>query len=111
MPGVTKTVVGYTGGQGKNPTYDSVCANDGHTEAIQIEFDPEKVSYEELLEVFWKAHHPSDGKAQYKSAIWYQDEEQRRIAEASCKKNGSRGAVVTLDEVKLQMLLIVCAIS
>ena len=54
MPGVTSTLVGYTGGKSDTPTYESVCGGDGHTEAIQVEYDPEKVSYEKLLDVFFK---------------------------------------------------------
>eukprot|EP00439_Symbiodinium_sp_Y106_P017611 s4358_g2.t1 len=71
VPGVTRTVVGYTGGRNPRPTYDSVCAGDGHTEAIRVEYDPDKVSYDKLLDVFYKGcGAESSGKPQYKSAIW-----------------------------------------
>lgn len=83
---------------GSDPTYDSVCRGDGHTEAIRVEYDPEKVSYEDLLKVFFNSHSPCRGDAQYKSAIWYHDEEQREIAEAVCKANGNRGAMVDVGK-------------
>merc|ERR1711904_163333 len=62
---------------------ESVCAGGGHTEAIQIEFDPSKTSYEDLLMQFWQQYRGSAGKAQYKSAIWYHTEEQRLAIEKS----------------------------
>lgn len=97
MDGVTRTVVGYTGGQKQKPTYESVCAGDGHTEAIQVEFEPSKVSYDQLLDIFFKTHTPHAGKAQYKSAIWYHDDAQKQEAEAKCKKAGRSGAAVDLQ--------------
>src|SRR3954469_24806122 len=88
-PGVITTAVGYAGGFTPNPTYEEVCSGrTGHTEAVLVVFDPEKVSYRELLAVFWEAHDPTQGMrqsndvgTQYRSAIYYADDEQRRAAE------------------------------
>ncbi len=87
--GVISTQVGYTGGHTKNPTYKEVCADTtGHAEAIEIIFDPNVVSYEELLEVFWQTHDPTtlnrqgpDIGTQYRSAIFYHNEQQKNFAE------------------------------
>lgn len=86
---MTQTVVGYTGGSNPGPTYESVCAGDGHTEAIKITYDPQQVSYEQLLDVFYDSC-PADsrGKAQYKSAVWVHSQEQHAIAEESAKRRG-----------------------
>ena len=86
--GVISTRVGYTGGHFENPTYEDVCSHKtGHAEAVEIIYDPSIISYEELLEVFWKIHDPTtlnrqgwDVGTQYRSAIFYYDEEQKRIA-------------------------------
>ena len=90
VEGVTSVTSGYTGGTTKNPTYKDVCTGrTGHAEAVQIEFDPARVSYLELLAVFWKSHDPTtlnrqgpDEGTQYRSEIFYANEEQKRIAEA-----------------------------
>ncbi len=90
-PGVRRVVSGYTGGTTTNPTYREVCTGrTGHAEAVRIEFDPTQVSYEQLLEVFWRAHDPTqlnrqgnDVGPQYRSAIFVHDERQRAVAEAS----------------------------
>jgi len=89
--GVISTKVGYTGGHKKNPTYHEVCQSvTGHVEVVQVEFDPRIVSYEKLLEVFWKIHNPTlidkqgpDIGKQYRSAIFYHNEIQKNIAERS----------------------------
>ena len=90
-PGVLSTSVGYAGGFTPNPTYEEVCSGlTGHAEVVRVVFDPAKVSYEELLRVFWESHDPTqgmrqgnDGGTQYRSAIYAYGEEQRRAAEAS----------------------------
>ena len=94
MEGVRKVVVGYTGGDIENPTYKQVCADTtGHFEAVQITYDPALVSYDDLLQTFWRQIDPTDPGGQfadrgssYRTAIFYHDDEQRQIAEIS-KKN------------------------
>lgn len=91
LSGVVSTVSGYTGGHVENPIYKEVSnGKTGHSEAIQVTFDPAKVSYENLLEVFWHNIDPFDDNEQfcdqgdqYKAAIFYQDEAQKQLAEAS----------------------------
>lgn len=89
VEGVHSVVSGYTGGFIKNPAYREVCAGrTGHAEALEINFDPAVVSYEELLEIFWKTHDPTtlnrqgnDVGTQYRSAIFYHDQTQKELAE------------------------------
>jgi peptide-methionine (S)-S-oxide reductase len=91
LPGVYTTAVGYTGGFTPNPTYQEVCsARTGHNEAVQVVFDPEKVSYETLLKTFWESHDPTQGMrqgndigTQYRSGIYVTSEAQREAAERS----------------------------
>jgi len=91
VPGVLEAVSGYTGGTLANPTYRQVCSDTtGHAEAVQVTFDPQQVSYEKLLEIFWQIHDPTtlnrqgpDSGSQYRSAIFVQNDEQRRLAKAS----------------------------
>ena len=93
VPGVVSTTSGYTGGKVDNPNYNQVSAGGtGHTEAVEIAFDPSKVGYQKLLDVFWRNHDPlakdrqfCDRGDQYRPAIFYHDEEQRKLAEASKK--------------------------
>jgi peptide-methionine (S)-S-oxide reductase len=90
-PGVVSTAVGYAGGYTANPTYDDVCSGrTGHAEVVRVVFDPAKISYEEMLRVFWEEHDPTQGMrqgndhgTQYRSAIYTYSDEQRRAAEAS----------------------------
>jgi peptide-methionine (S)-S-oxide reductase len=116
LDGVYSTAVGYAGGHTPNPTYEEVCSSrTGHAEAVQVVFDPAKVSYAELLATFWAEHDPTQGMrqgndigTQYRSAIFHVDDEQRQAAEASKKAYSERLAehgygeptteIVPLDE-------------
>lgn len=90
-PGIEKVISGYTGGTVENPTYEQVCSNTtGHVEAVQITFDPAIVSYQELVELFWQQIDPTDAGGQfhdrgdsYKTAIFYNNDNQKKIAETS----------------------------
>jgi len=94
LDGVKEVVSGYTGGQKANPTYEEVSSETtGHMESVEITYDPAKVSYKKLLDVFWKQINPTDAGGQfvdrgpsYKSAVFYHNEEQKRLAEASKRK-------------------------
>ena len=91
VPGVTNTVAGYTGGHVVNPSYEKVCSgSSGHAEAVEMDFDPSIVSYEKLLDLFWEHHNPTtpnqsgpDHGEQYRSVIFYHNEEQKKLAEES----------------------------
>jgi peptide-methionine (S)-S-oxide reductase len=91
IAGVKSVVVGYAGGALANPTYEQVCTGTtGHAEVVQVEFDPETISYEKILELFWQSHDPTtlnrqgaDVGPQYRSIILHSDEAQRRTAEES----------------------------
>lgn len=89
VKGVKEVISGYSGGQTKNPTYEQVCSDTtGHAEAVQITFNPDVISYEEILKIFWQIHNPTtlnrqgyDVGSQYRSAIFYHNEQQKQIAE------------------------------
>jgi len=81
IPGIVSTAVGYTGGTTANPTYNTVCRNDGHTEAIKVDFDPSVISFEELMQTFFSEAGGGGGKKQYQSAVWPQTEEQTAVAQ------------------------------
>jgi len=107
VPGVVDAAVGYTGGQTTEPTYKDVCTGrTGHAEAVEVLFDPARVSYDRLLDVFWTGHDPTtpnrqgpDRGTQYRSGVFYHDDAQRVAAEASKERwNRSgrvRGPIVT----------------
>jgi len=108
--GVWSTAVGYTGGYTPNPTYEEVCSGrTGHAEAVLVVYDPAKVSYEQLLKVFWESHDPTQGMrqgndvgTQYRSAICYADDAQREAAERSKKLfqdvlSGARHGEITTE--------------
>jgi len=88
VPGVAHSVSGYSGGKTANPTYEEICAHgSGHAEVIQVEFDPAVITYEKLLEIFFESHDPTtlnrqgaDTGDQYRSVIFYHDEEQHQVA-------------------------------
>jgi methionine-S-sulfoxide reductase len=99
LPGITDVVSGYSGGTKPNPTYEEVSTGTtGHLEAVQVTYDPEKISFDQLLDVFWRQIDPTDAGgqfadkgSQYRTAIFYHDDEQKRLAEASKKKLESSG--------------------
>lgn len=100
LAGVESVVSGYAGGHIKNPAYREVCeGRTGHAEVVQITYDPEVVSFETLLEVFWKTHDPTtlnrqgnDVGTQYRSVIYYHDEEQQQLAQTYKDKLNASGA-------------------
>ena len=95
LKGIEKTAVGYSGGKTENPTYESVCyENTDHAEVLQVEFDDEIITYETIVEEFWKCHDPTtvdrqgpDVGRQYRSVIYYFDELQKNIAQKSMEKH------------------------
>jgi len=107
LDGVLSTTSGYTGGTKKNPTYEEVSSGaTGHAEAVQIIYDPKKVTYAKLLEVFWHNIDPltpnaqfCDHGSQYRSAIFYHDETQKRLAEESKKALSSRFRAPIVTEI------------
>lgn len=94
LPGVIATVAGYTGGSRESPSYEEVCTGEtGHVEALQILYDPQKITYEKLLSVFWHTIDPTDQEGQfadkgkqYRTKIFYHNEKQKHLAEESKKK-------------------------
>ena len=108
IDGVKSVVSGYAGGTSPNPTYTQVTTGTtGHAEVVQVEYDPAAISYEEVLELFWKAHDPTtlnrqgaDVGTQYRSIILYQDEAQRRVAERSVAEAGKHFGEPIVTEIK-----------
>jgi len=110
LDGVTKVESGYSGGHVDRPTYNQVCeGNTGYAEVLQITYNPQKISFEELLEIFWKTHDPTtvnrqgnDVGPQYRSVIFYHNEEQKALAEQYKQQLDASGAwdrpIVTLIE-------------
>ena len=99
MEGVTKTTVGYCGGTWNNPNYEEVCMDiTGHAESVQVEYDPQKVSYDQLLDKFWEIHDPTtpnrqgpDVGSQYRSVIFHHDDAQKAAALASKERLQAAG--------------------
>jgi len=108
IEGVKSVVSGYAGGSKTDPTYEQVCTGStGHAEVVQVEFDPAVVSYERILETFWKAHDPTslnrqgaDVGSQYRSIILYRDEAQREAAERSREQAGKRYPRPIVTEIR-----------
>ena len=107
LDGVISTISGYIGGTKKNPSYEEVVTGTtGHTEAVQVTYDPAKITYEKLLEIFWRNIDPltanaqfCDHGSQYRSGIFYHDEAQKKLAEASKKRVQSRFKQPVVTEI------------
>jgi peptide-methionine (S)-S-oxide reductase len=105
VPGILSVTSGYAGGQTENPTYEQICTGrTGHAEVVQIEFEPDKISYEKIIELFWQAHDPTtlnrqgaDTGTQYRSIILTADDEQARVARQSLERAqpGFKSPIVT----------------
>lgn len=109
LKGVKKTTVGYMGGKMKNPTYEQVCTDEtGHAEVCQVEYDEKQISFKELLKAFWGCHNPTqknrqgpDVGTQYRSAIFYHSEEQKKEAQESLKEEQKKyGEKIATEIVK-----------
>ncbi len=109
VEGVRSTSVGYTGGATQDPSYEQVCSgNTGHAEAVEVVFDPDRISYDDLLQVFWENHDPTtlnsqghDRGSQYRSALFFQNAEQQAEATASlnaAQKNHTRPIVTEITQ-------------
>ncbi|MFZ4483088.1 MAG: peptide-methionine (S)-S-oxide reductase MsrA [Chthoniobacterales bacterium] len=107
IPGIISVTSGYAGGQTENPTYEQVCSGrTGHAEVVQIAFDPEKVSYEKIIDLFWDAHDPTtlnrqgaDRGTQYRSIILTADDEQARLARQSKERAQSSFKAPLVTEI------------
>ena len=108
IAGVISTKVGYSGGKTDNPTYEEVCGdNTGHAECVLVKFDTDLISYDSLLQHFWKCHNPTtlnfqgrDIGSQYRSAIFYLDEEQRKLSLSSKEKKSKDFQDPIVTEIK-----------
>lgn len=109
-PGVIETAAGYMGGGKEKPTYEDVCTDEtGHAEVVQVTYDPEKITYEALLGIFWANHNPTtmnrqgpDIGTQYRSAIFYHTQKQKKLAEKSkevLEKSGKWGSMKIVTEI------------
>jgi peptide-methionine (S)-S-oxide reductase len=112
LDGVTATAVGYAGGHTDDPSYREVCSHTtGHAEVVEVTYDPDRISYDELLGVFWAEHDPTqlnrqgpDIGDQYRSVVFVHDEEQRRAAEASrdaVRARSSRPVVTVIEDAPM----------
>ncbi len=107
IPGVVKTEVGYTGGHTLNPTYQSICEGDtNHAEVVLVEYDNKKISYDKLLNHFWKCHDPTtlnrqgpDIGTQYRSAIFYFDDNQKKLATESKINFAKENNLIIVTEI------------
>ena len=112
VPGVVSTQVGYTAGLTPHPTYAEVCSGEtGHTEAVRVVFDPKRVSYAELLRVFWESHDPTQGMrqgndtgTQYRSGIYTSSSEQQNLAEASKAAYATKLAAAGFSQITTEIL-------
>jgi peptide-methionine (S)-S-oxide reductase len=108
LDGVTKTEAGYEGGTLENPTYEDVCSHTtGHAEVVQVTYDPERISYDDLLQVFWGKHDPTqlnrqgwDVGDQYRSVIFFEDDEQREVALRSKAQEQTRHAKPVVTQIE-----------
>ena len=106
--GVVKTKVGYSGGKVKNPSYEKVCSGKtDHVEAVEVIFDKDKISYDEILDIFWKIHNPTtknrqglDIGTQYNSVIFYHNEKQKTLAENSKKEIQKKSSKKIVTQIK-----------
>jgi len=106
--GIIKTKVGYIGGKTKNPTYEKVCSGKtGHVEAVEVIFNKDKISYDELLDIFWKIHNPTtknrqglDIGTQYNSIIFYYNKKQKEVAEKSKKEIQKKSKKEIVTQIK-----------
>ncbi len=112
VPGVHSTMVGYAAGSTPNPTYREVCSGQtGHNEVVRVVFDPSKVAYAELLRIFWESHDPTQGMrqghdsgTQYRSGIYFNDDAQRQVAEASRDQYQERLRAAGFGEITTEIL-------
>lgn len=108
LDGVSSVTSGYAGGQEENPSYEEVgSGTTGHVEAVQAQYDPSKVSYERLLQIFWEIHNPleknkqgPDIGPQYQAVIFYHDEEQRKLAEKTKAKQEAKLGAPVMTEIR-----------
>jgi len=112
IDGVYTTAVGYTAGPTPNPTYEEVCSGQtGHTEAVLVVFDPQQVTFEQLLKVFWESHDPTQGMrqgndvgTQYRSGVYFFDERQRQAADRSKRQYGEALQTAGRDEITTEIV-------